>query len=171
VFHPLTYEGAVDLDKETDPMRRLAILMQISEFGQTPKQIFAEPHPRRFAKQERERMIASSTVSSPLSPVIMQAHSSSLASAGGSTRREDMYDSYSIMRDSVSSSSSSKSLVSPGFRRASSTSSSSYMLSVRSTTLLPFWQHVPRFLTPFHRRTTVDILIGAPPSSALQFHM
>jgi hypothetical protein len=47
VFYYLTYEGAVDLEKETDPRRKRALEMQIQEFGQTPKQLFAKPHPMR----------------------------------------------------------------------------------------------------------------------------
>jgi hypothetical protein len=47
VFYYLTYEGAVDLEKEIDPRRRRALEMQIQEFGQTPKQLFQKPHPMR----------------------------------------------------------------------------------------------------------------------------
>jgi hypothetical protein len=47
VFYYLTYEGAVDLEKESDPRRKRALEMQIQEFGQTPKQLFAKPHPMR----------------------------------------------------------------------------------------------------------------------------
>jgi factor associated with neutral sphingomyelinase activation len=47
VFYHLTYEGAVDLDVIDDPNERTALEMQISEFGQTPKQLFNVPHPRR----------------------------------------------------------------------------------------------------------------------------
>lgn len=47
VFYYLTYEGAVDLEKVSNPVERAAIEAQISEFGQTPKQIFAGPHPSR----------------------------------------------------------------------------------------------------------------------------
>ena len=49
VFHPLTYEGAVDLDAETDPRRRRAMEAQINEFGQCPRQLFRKPHPPRLA--------------------------------------------------------------------------------------------------------------------------
>lgn len=45
VFHYLTYEGAVDLDAISDPMERVAITLQINEFGQTPRQLFKRPHP------------------------------------------------------------------------------------------------------------------------------
>lgn len=47
VFYYLTYEGAVDLDSITDPNERASLESQILEFGQTPKQLFASPHPKR----------------------------------------------------------------------------------------------------------------------------
>jgi factor associated with neutral sphingomyelinase activation len=47
VFHPLTYEGEVDIHSLQDETERYAVMQQISEFGQTPKQLFTEPHPRR----------------------------------------------------------------------------------------------------------------------------
>ena len=49
MFHPLTYEGAVDLDAENDPRRRRALESQINEFGQCPRRLFREPHPPRLA--------------------------------------------------------------------------------------------------------------------------
>jgi factor associated with neutral sphingomyelinase activation len=52
VFYYLTYEGAVDIDKETDPRRRYALEMQIQEFGQTPKQLFKGPHPSRSSTND-----------------------------------------------------------------------------------------------------------------------
>jgi hypothetical protein len=39
VFHPLTYEGAVDVDTVADPVMRAATIAQISSYGQTPKQV------------------------------------------------------------------------------------------------------------------------------------
>jgi factor associated with neutral sphingomyelinase activation len=50
VFYHLTYEGAVDLDAIGDPLEREAIIAQIKEFGQTPKQLFKQPHPQRLSK-------------------------------------------------------------------------------------------------------------------------
>ena len=62
LFYHLTYEGSLDLDSDLSPppngvtkdgsisrnkMEREAIDVQIQEFGQTPKQLFYEPHPRR----------------------------------------------------------------------------------------------------------------------------
>ena len=48
VFYPLCYEGNVDLDKISDLNDRYALEVQISEFGQVPKQIFHRPHPARY---------------------------------------------------------------------------------------------------------------------------
>ena len=50
VFHPLTYEGSVDFERLQDPVQRLAFEVQITEFGQTPRQLFRQPHPPKFAK-------------------------------------------------------------------------------------------------------------------------
>lgn len=49
VFRHTSYEGAVDLDAISDPVMRIAKEMMISEFGQTPAQLFDEhqPHPPR----------------------------------------------------------------------------------------------------------------------------
>jgi factor associated with neutral sphingomyelinase activation len=47
VFHPLTYEGAVDLDGVGDQRRRAAFALQIDEFGQTPRKLFERSHPPR----------------------------------------------------------------------------------------------------------------------------
>lgn len=47
IFYHLTYEGAVDFDKLEDPTERASIQAQISEFGQTPMQLFKKPHPPR----------------------------------------------------------------------------------------------------------------------------
>ena len=48
VFYPLCYEGGVDLDSIADLEERFALEVQISEFGQVPKQIFSRPHPHRY---------------------------------------------------------------------------------------------------------------------------
>jgi len=50
VFHPVTYQGKVDLETLKDPLQRLAFETQISEFGQTPKKIFMQAHPSKFSK-------------------------------------------------------------------------------------------------------------------------
>ena len=37
VFHPVTYQGRIDLEQLSDPVQRAALEVQITEFGQTPK--------------------------------------------------------------------------------------------------------------------------------------
>lgn len=39
VFHHFFYEGAVDIDKISDPMKRNAAISFIHNFGQMPKQV------------------------------------------------------------------------------------------------------------------------------------
>ncbi|PRP85404.1 hypothetical protein PROFUN_06950 [Planoprotostelium fungivorum] len=56
VFYHLTYEGAVDIESIVDSRERQAIVDQIKEFGQTPKQIFTHPHPPRYSKSIRTSM-------------------------------------------------------------------------------------------------------------------
>jgi hypothetical protein len=46
LYYHLTYEGAVDLET-LDRRERSALEVQIQEFGQTPRQLFASPHPSR----------------------------------------------------------------------------------------------------------------------------
>jgi WD40 repeat protein len=48
LFYYLTYEGAVDLDAVEDEVQREAMEAQISHFGQTPCQLFHEPHQPRL---------------------------------------------------------------------------------------------------------------------------
>lgn len=49
VFFHLCYEGAIDLDNINDLAKRHAYEVQISEFGQIPRQLFKKPHvPRLF---------------------------------------------------------------------------------------------------------------------------
>ncbi|KAG1855169.1 hypothetical protein DFJ58DRAFT_716258 [Suillus subalutaceus] len=47
VFHPLSYEGAIDLDMITSDLERQATVGIIHNFGQTPKELFISPHPPR----------------------------------------------------------------------------------------------------------------------------
>ena len=50
LFHPFTYEGAVDLDKISDPVERTAAIAQINSYGQVPRQLFSKPHPARSSR-------------------------------------------------------------------------------------------------------------------------
>ncbi|CAI4211079.1 unnamed protein product [Parascedosporium putredinis] len=47
VFHPLSYRGTTDLDTIEDPQERAIVVETIHNFGQTPHQVFAKPHPGR----------------------------------------------------------------------------------------------------------------------------
>ncbi|XP_076442605.1 lysosomal-trafficking regulator-like isoform X2 [Babylonia areolata] len=44
VFHPSTYFG-MDVSSVSDPLKRQALLTMIRTYGQTPKQLFTNPHP------------------------------------------------------------------------------------------------------------------------------
>lgn len=48
LFHPLTYEGAVDVEAIRDPVERQAAIAQINSYGQVPRQLFTKPHPPRL---------------------------------------------------------------------------------------------------------------------------
>lgn len=53
IFHHLSYEGTVDIDKITDEIDRLAAESHIQNFGQTPSQLSVlDPHPERYAVEE-----------------------------------------------------------------------------------------------------------------------
>jgi len=47
IFHYLSYEGNVDIDKITDPVEKMATIGIINNFGQTPAQLFKVKHPAR----------------------------------------------------------------------------------------------------------------------------
>lgn len=62
MFYYVSYEGAVDLDAIHDPVERAATEGMINNFGQTPCQLFKEPHPRRMSFEEATlRMTKSDT--------------------------------------------------------------------------------------------------------------
>ncbi|XP_067305081.1 protein FAN [Pseudorasbora parva] len=68
VFHPLTYEGGVDCDSIEDPDQKIAMLTQILEFGQTPRQLFVTPHPQRITPRFNSLSATASLSSCELSP-------------------------------------------------------------------------------------------------------
>ncbi|EKX51876.1 hypothetical protein GUITHDRAFT_65803, partial [Guillardia theta CCMP2712] len=47
VFYYLTYEDKVDMSSIADPHKLNATTSQIANFGQTPRQLFSSPHPKR----------------------------------------------------------------------------------------------------------------------------
>ena len=44
VFYFLTYEGAIEMQSIPEQNERCAILDQINEYGQCPRQLLAKPH-------------------------------------------------------------------------------------------------------------------------------
>jgi|JI6StandDraft_1071083.scaffolds.fasta_scaffold02732_4 hypothetical protein len=47
LFYHMTYEENVKMDRQMAPQERLAVEVQISEFGQTPPTLFSEMHPTK----------------------------------------------------------------------------------------------------------------------------
>lgn len=56
LFFHLCYEGAIDLDSINDLAKRHAYEVQISEFGQIPKQLFKKPHVPRLSSSPLQRL-------------------------------------------------------------------------------------------------------------------
>ena len=77
VYHACTYEDQIDVNAVTDPERRNAIESMVTHFGQTPTQLFTEPHPKRLTIEDLFKKVASAPqqYSVPLlsSPFSMQA--------------------------------------------------------------------------------------------------
>lgn len=57
VFHYLSYHGAKDLDAISDSVDRLASIMTIHNFGQTPFQVFQRTHPPREESKPKSRRL------------------------------------------------------------------------------------------------------------------
>jgi len=68
LFFHLTYEGAVDIATVKDPVLLEAIKDQISQFGQTPVQLWKRPHPQRqpLHSAKLQRLTLSSTLAQML---------------------------------------------------------------------------------------------------------
>mmetsp|Transcript_625 Transcript_625/g.751 ORF Transcript_625/g.751 Transcript_625/m.751 type:complete len:511 (-) Transcript_625:46-1578(-) len=69
VFFFITYEGAVDIDAITDPTDKKAKIQQINGFGQTPRQLFTKPHPKRSKRVQEPPLFAKSPLSIAFSKV------------------------------------------------------------------------------------------------------
>jgi factor associated with neutral sphingomyelinase activation len=50
IFYYLTYQENVNFDRQMSRVERAALEVQISEFGQTPVQLFEDKHPVRRAR-------------------------------------------------------------------------------------------------------------------------
>lgn len=70
VYYYLCYEGGIEIDNICDMAKRHAIEVQISEFGQIPKQLFTQPHvPRLTAAIPAEISDASKNILQPTVPL------------------------------------------------------------------------------------------------------
>ncbi|RZF32077.1 hypothetical protein LSTR_LSTR013881 [Laodelphax striatellus] len=65
VFYYCSYEGAVDLDAITNPVEREAVEGMINYFGQTPSQLFKEPHPQRASHADALNKLLKSDCKKP----------------------------------------------------------------------------------------------------------
>ena len=80
VFHPWFYEGNIDIDRVTDPIKRNLVIGFIKNYGQMPRQLFKRPH-----KQRR-------CMTLPLSPTISHNSTSQQNSIQVSAEVESKYD-------------------------------------------------------------------------------
>ncbi|KAJ3226431.1 WD repeat and FYVE domain-containing protein 3 [Clydaea vesicula] len=65
-FHYLSYEGAVDIDSIEDPIQKLATIGIINNFGQTPRQLFKKPHPKRMEIASNNTLLQQQQISQDL---------------------------------------------------------------------------------------------------------
>ena len=65
LFYYLTYDGAVDVEAETDPDKRASLQAQIAEFGQTPRQLFTRPHVCRNSTSDDVQTVISTSTPTP----------------------------------------------------------------------------------------------------------
>jgi WD40 repeat protein len=100
LFYYLTYENSVDLDTIKDPRERAAIENQIQEFGQTPSQLFAAPHPRR---NDLSAPILTVAVSSSVAAVDSAAERASLSPSPSSSDGNVGYSAGTVPASATSS--------------------------------------------------------------------
>jgi len=71
LFHHITYENNINLDNYTNEEKN-SLMIQILEFGQTPKQLFFSPHPKKRIRQSY--LFNDKILQSPLRDRIMKFH-------------------------------------------------------------------------------------------------
>lgn len=62
VFNPISYEGEIDFESIKDPIEKKAVILQIQEFGQIPRQLFIAPHPSRNSPASRKSSLLDSGI-------------------------------------------------------------------------------------------------------------
>ncbi|EHB05069.1 Protein FAN [Heterocephalus glaber] len=105
IFHPLTYEGGVDLNSIEDPDEKVAMLTQILEFGQTPKQLFVTPHPQKitskFKSMSQTSSYNASIAESPGEESFEDLTEESKTLAWNNITKLKLYEQYKIHKEAV----------------------------------------------------------------------
>lgn len=74
VFHYLSYEGSVDIDKITDDITRKATESHIQNFGQTPSQLIVkDPHPPCFRQEDAKPLLSGVSIQTIFLPSLVRA--------------------------------------------------------------------------------------------------
>uniref|UniRef100_K3WM84 BEACH domain-containing protein n=1 Tax=Globisporangium ultimum (strain ATCC 200006 / CBS 805.95 / DAOM BR144) TaxID=431595 RepID=K3WM84_GLOUD len=97
LFYYLSYEGSVDLETISDPVEKCSFEAQIQEFGQTPKHLFAGPHPARSEIGKNVQIAVPEPIVSPRKRQASDASSSSSVTNGSSFHSAE--DRSSITKD------------------------------------------------------------------------
>lgn len=71
LFHHITYENNINLDNYSNEEKN-SLMIQILEFGQTPKQLFFSPHPKKRIRQSF--LFNDKILQSPFRDGIMKFH-------------------------------------------------------------------------------------------------
>lgn len=71
LFHHITYENNINLDNYSNEEKN-GLMIQILEFGQTPKQLFGSPHPKKRIRQSF--LFNDQVLQSPMREGIMKFH-------------------------------------------------------------------------------------------------
>ena len=66
----MTYEGNIELDKIFDPIEKKAVEIQVNEFGQTPRQLFKTPHPKKYSNKVNDTVSDDLNIQNPRSNLI-----------------------------------------------------------------------------------------------------
>lgn len=98
LFFHLCYEGAVDLDNINDLTKRHALEVQISEFGQIPKQLFTKPHVPRLCSNRMRRL---SSVDKESVPDVVDANKELFVNSFKAISLLDTYQSHKNLISSV----------------------------------------------------------------------
>jgi len=96
VFYYLTYEGAVDLKKITDPVLRKATEAQIASFGQCPAQLLSKPHPARSPRPIQSHLMAFTA-----EDVLLSSRTNLAAHSTGGTLQEQLVCSFRVVHSVI----------------------------------------------------------------------